>query len=403
MLDVQRITTDQAEPFILDDHYLHRSVGAVHHFGLFEDGQIVGIICYSVPAGSNVAASVCGHDYAKMVLHLSRLVVKTETHCAAGVLISHSLRLLPRRPCIVLTYADQNVGHLGTVYKATNAIYTGESSEVPMYETDDGEIVNHRHSETKNKIRTIPQLPKHRYVYFIGSRTDKRRLREALLYPVLRYPEGVTKRAEEAPTEPLTENERGRLTELESVIERGLKSFVEVGNALNEIRRSRLYRQEYKTFEQYCRYRWNLSRIHGHRLIDAAEVYADLLPVGNIHLLTNERQARELVPLKSPEKRREAWTLLTAPGAPPPTAKRICRVVQEVKCRVHSGVPNTIAGADWHWWEESSDSFVKYDLRATILLPHTTDPDRLADLIQRIPGILRVQSVDSLEPNITRE
>jgi hypothetical protein len=39
--------------------------------------------------------------------------------------------------------------------------------------------------------------------------------------------------------------ERGRLAELEQVVERGLQTFVEVGLALTEIRDSRLYRVKY--------------------------------------------------------------------------------------------------------------------------------------------------------------
>lgn len=41
-----------------------------------------------------------------------------------------------------------------------------------------------------------------------------------------------------------------RKHELEQVIERGLQTFVEVGNAIREIRDSRLYKDEYGTFEE---------------------------------------------------------------------------------------------------------------------------------------------------------
>ena len=90
------------------------------------------------------------------------------------------------------------------------------------------------------------------------------------------------------------------------MIDRGLKSFVEVGPALKEIRDSKLYREQDATFEDYCRERWAFSRIHGHRLIKAAEVYGELLRIGN-NLLTWEAQARELARLKTPEKRRQVW------------------------------------------------------------------------------------------------
>ena len=56
--------------------------------------------------------------------------------------------------------------------------------------------------------------------------------------------------------EMMTLAEISRLQELEQVVETGLTVFVKVGNALLEIRDSRLYRQQCPTFETYCRERW---------------------------------------------------------------------------------------------------------------------------------------------------
>ena len=52
-----------------------------------------------------------------------------------------------------------------------------------------------------------------------------------------------------------------RLAELETVIESGIRTFVDVGRALLEIRDSRLYRESYPTFDEYCRERWGFGRI----------------------------------------------------------------------------------------------------------------------------------------------
>lgn len=84
--------------------------------------------------------------------------------------------------------------------------------------------------------------------------------------------------------------ERSRLEQLESVIERGLATFVEVGEALAEIRDSRLYLESHGSFEDYCRQRWGLGRSRAYQLIDAAAV-------STIVDIPNEAQARELVPL----------------------------------------------------------------------------------------------------------
>ena len=87
-----------------------------------------------------------------------------------------------------------------------------------------------------------------------------------------------------------------RLAECEQVIERGLGTFVEVGEALLEIRDSRLYRESHRTFEDYCRERWGMSRVRAHQLIDGADVVA-LLTTVNTPTPASERVARELAPL----------------------------------------------------------------------------------------------------------
>lgn len=104
-----------------------------------------------------------------------------------------------------------------------------------------------------------------------------------------------------------------RLEVLESVIEAGMQTFVHVGNALLEIRDSRLYRTSHGTFEDYCREKWRFTRMRASQLIAAAEV------VGNVNhglqLPATERQARPLATLP-PDAQREVWATAveTAPG-----------------------------------------------------------------------------------------
>ena len=76
--------------------------------------------------------------------------------------------------------------------------------------------------------------------------------------------------------------------------------------ALVEIRDSRLYREDYETFEDYCLDRWEIHRRHAYRLIDSAEVVKQLECV---HLDTkpaNEAQVRPLTKLETPEAQQEA-------------------------------------------------------------------------------------------------
>lgn len=138
----------------------------------------------------------------------------------------------------------------------------------------------------------------------------------------------------------LTSAERDELLRCESIIERGLNTFYEVGTALAEIREQRLYRNTHDTFEAYCRERWQMSRIHAHRLIDAAEVISNLLPIGNTP--TTESQARELAPLDA-DLQKAVWQIAveTAPrdskGEPAITAGHIKSVATVVQAIVKDG------------------------------------------------------------------
>lgn len=74
----------------------------------------------------------------------------------------------------------------------------------------------------------------------------------------------------------LTTPEQHRLEHLEGVIERGVGAFIAVGQALAEIRSSRLYRNQYETFEQYCLDRWEFTAARGRQLMSAVEAIASL-------------------------------------------------------------------------------------------------------------------------------
>jgi hypothetical protein len=86
---------------------------------------------------------------------------------------------------------------------------------------------------------------------------------------------------------------RRTLEEIESAIaNRG----IEDGQDMLEIRDRRLYLQAgFKTFEQYCRERWHLSKTQVNRLTAWARVIRNLTPM--VAKRPNERQARELAKL----------------------------------------------------------------------------------------------------------
>src|ERR1019366_1351557 len=70
--------------------------------------------------------------------------------------------------------------------------------------------------------------------------------------------------------------ESNRLAELENIISSGIRTFDKVGTALFEIRDARLYRQEHKTFKDYCRAKWKMTDRRPRQLIDATATVATI-------------------------------------------------------------------------------------------------------------------------------
>lgn len=98
----------------------------------------------------------------------------------------------------------------------------------------------------------------------------------------------------------LSPGEAGRLAELEGVVERGLRTFIEVGEALREIRDSHLYRERYESFEIYCRQRWGFQASRARQLVAAAGTVTTVTAAG-LPAPENERQARALLALGDDE------------------------------------------------------------------------------------------------------
>jgi hypothetical protein len=119
-----------------------------------------------------------------------------------------------------------------------------------------------------------------------------------------------TAKVESQDKAPLSSEERTLLQESEKVIEAGLGQFVTVGIALSQINRSKLYREQFPTFKEYCQVRWNLGPKYAYRLIESADCVAGLKEAAEAKgykvLPSNESQVRPLTKLE-PKRRVTAW------------------------------------------------------------------------------------------------
>jgi hypothetical protein len=115
---------------------------------------------------------------------------------------------------------------------------------------------------------------------------------------------------------------------LERVVTAGLQSWIEVGEALIEIRDSRLYRIEAKTFEEYCRNKFRLEKSRVHQLMSGSKIVASLDLENSTKVEVTERAVREIAKL-APERRAEVFAAATGSAAGHvPTAREIKQVVE---------------------------------------------------------------------------
>ncbi len=100
---------------------------------------------------------------------------------------------------------------------------------------------------------------------------------------------------------PFSPDEQAELTRLEAVIDAGAASFLAVARALLAIRDKRLYRAQFKSFDDYLTTRHKrITRQRVQQLVDYVTV-ADNLSTNGLQI-PNERVARELAGLPAAEQ-----------------------------------------------------------------------------------------------------
>ncbi len=203
-MEVLPIKHEECEEWLLKIHYAKRIPLIMHSFGLYVDKKLDGIITYGMPASPALCVGVCGEDHRHLVLELNRLCLLNNKKNQASFLVGNSLKLLPK-PSIIVSYADTSMNHNGYIYQATNFIYTGLSAKRTEWRIRD----SNRHSRTLTSQHTLEEMQnnpdkfyrldrpqKHRYIYFLGDKKQKKQMISKLNYKVEPYPKGDNKRYE---------------------------------------------------------------------------------------------------------------------------------------------------------------------------------------------------------------
>ena len=181
---IKRINYNDTKPFILNIHYVKRMPSISYAYGLFLSNELVGIVSYGSPASPSLCKGIAGINNKSFVIELNRLVLKYNLKNEASMLVGKSLKLLPK-PKIIVSYADTNQDHVGFIYQATNFYFTGTTKPRTDMAGKNGKHSRHHLGDNKKRIF---RSAKHRYVFIIGNKKDKKKLLKELKYPILNYP-----------------------------------------------------------------------------------------------------------------------------------------------------------------------------------------------------------------------
>ena len=155
-LDVAEILDDSTpKAFIEAHHYSGTYPAARWRFGLYERGELVGVLVASQPMNDRSLAVLPGA--ASESVELGRLVLLDAVGAnAESWLIARAFDLLRREGVVgVVSFSDDMPrtdahgritfgGHVGTIYQATNAVFLGRGSPQTLRVLPDGRTLSRR-------------------------------------------------------------------------------------------------------------------------------------------------------------------------------------------------------------------------------------------------------------------
>ena len=223
-VSVREISKAVARDFIEKHHYTQKFSSTRYALGIFyreetehmffagENEQLIGCMTYGHPVSNRTVDSIVDDLELDEVLELTRLV------CLDGYgknLESYSIaqsfdwmKKNDPKVKVLVSYADPEQAHTGGIYRATNWLYQGcgYSKLMPDYSIRINDTDLWTHSRTvgarwgnksvENLAKTIGQTfyrkeetAKHRYIYFLVGKKEKKRMMKNLKIPVFSYGE----------------------------------------------------------------------------------------------------------------------------------------------------------------------------------------------------------------------
>lgn len=225
-VSIRKINKKIAETMIVKNHYSHKWSLCQVAYGIFYktddespfftnvNEKLIGCVIYGQPVGRSAAESISCLIAIDEVFELTRLFI----HDGYGrniesYSISESMRQVKKDfPKIkaIISYADGEQNHKGTIYQAANFYYQGNSSLALMpnfsvslvdypynwihsrtvSSTYGSHNVEHLKKHIGHTFWRKKESTKHRYVYLLGNKTEKKKILKNLKHQFLPYPTG---------------------------------------------------------------------------------------------------------------------------------------------------------------------------------------------------------------------
>lgn len=152
--------------------------------GVWDDGKFIGVIIFSRGASRNLHRPF-SIDRNK-ICELTRVALSEHTTPTSRIIsiALKQLRKISPNTAIVVSFADPNHNHKGTLYHACNFIYAGRTASTAEYSDRSGRIFHERQvsasgfNKQYGELREVPKpghlmkkrlLPKHRFVYVLDK------------------------------------------------------------------------------------------------------------------------------------------------------------------------------------------------------------------------------------------
>ena len=209
-LNVIQIKAEETHEWFKKRHYAKTLPKCTSYaFGLYDGSNLIGVVSYGDPTGRTVLEAMTSKEYKHSILELNRLCLLKNKKNYASFLIGNSLKLLPK-PNIIISYADKSINHAGYIYQATNFIYCGLSEKRTDWiikginKHPRGVKLTEEMKKDKSKYELVERARKHRYIYYLGNKKQKRDFLKQLKYTIEPYPKTENKYYE-ATYEPITQ------------------------------------------------------------------------------------------------------------------------------------------------------------------------------------------------------